>query len=69
VETYLFDLQADPAELVNLVGLESHRAVADRMQRRLVQRMVEAGEEAPLIVAAEPRPAGQRRVSADEVDM
>lgn len=30
VEEFLYDLETDPYELTNLIGLESHRAVADR---------------------------------------
>lgn len=67
-EDYLYDLQADPHELVNLIGFESHGAVADALRERLIRRMVAAGEEAPTIVAAPPQPApGQRRVGAEEV--
>ena len=67
-EDYLYDLQADPHELVNLIGFESHGAVADALRERLLRRMVAAGEEAPTIVAAPPQPApGQRRVGAEEV--
>ena len=44
VEAYLYDLQSDPYELKNLLGFTSHRAVADRLRDRLLQRMTEAGE-------------------------
>ena len=40
----LYDLLAAPYELENLVGLEPHREVKRVMRRRLVRRMVEAGE-------------------------
>jgi len=49
VEEFLYDLQADPYELVNLIGLESHQEVAVVMRERLVRRLVEAGEAAPTI--------------------
>ncbi len=49
VEDLLYDLQADPYELTNLVRRRSHRAVADMLRERLVARMVEAGEVAPRI--------------------
>ncbi len=68
VEQYLYDLQADPHELTNLIGLESHRAVADALRDRLIRRMVAAGEEAPTILAAPPRPSGQRRVLPEEIN-
>jgi len=54
-EDYLYDLQADPHELVNLIGFESHGAVADALRERLIRRMVAVGEEAPTIVAAPPQ--------------
>ena len=60
VEAYLYDLHADPYELVNLAGLENYRAVADDLRRRLIRRMVHAGEKAPRIDKAPVRPAGQR---------
>ena len=66
VEEYLYDLQADPYELTNLIGLESHREVAEVMRERLVRRMVEAGEAEPAIEPAPERPSGQRRVSREE---
>ena len=52
VEQYLYDLQADPHELRNLAGADSHRAVAADMKARLIRRMVAAGEAAPEIEAA-----------------
>ena len=60
VEEYLYDLQADPYELTNLVGVEAFRVVADDLRERLIRRMVEAGEAAPVIEPAPPRPSGQR---------
>ncbi|MCZ8513716.1 sulfatase-like hydrolase/transferase [Paenibacillus filicis] len=65
-ETYLYDLQADPYELTNLIGLESHRVVADVMKERLRIRMKEAGEAVPNIISAPARPGGQRRVTQQE---
>ncbi|MBI3945707.1 MAG: arylsulfatase, partial [Armatimonadetes bacterium] len=49
VEQYLYDLEADPYELVNLVDFDTHREVADVMRRRLLRRMVAAGETEPAI--------------------
>ena len=66
VEQYLYDLQADPYELTNLIGRESHQEVAEVMQERLIRRMVEVGEDAPEIVAAKTQPGRQRRVSSKE---
>jgi arylsulfatase A-like enzyme len=66
VEDYLYDLRADPYELTNLIGLESHRETAAVLRDRLLRRMVEAGEAAPEIEAAAGKPGSQRRVSAEE---
>ncbi|OUS68327.1 arylsulfatase [Paenibacillus sp. MY03] len=60
LETELYDLYADPYELNNLAGLESHRGVADRLRDALLRRMAEAGETLPHIEPAAPLPSGQR---------
>ena len=65
-EEYLYDLQADPYELANLIGRESHQEVAAVMRERLILRMVEAGETAPTIESAPTQASGQRRVSPEE---
>ena len=65
-EQYLYDLQADPYELTNLIGLESHREVADIMSQRLLRRMEQINEPPARIVPAPVRGQGQRRVSAVE---
>lgn len=66
-ETELYDLLADPNELHNRAGCESHRGAADVLRSRLIRRMVEAGEDEPII---EPAPvtsgAGQLRVALEE---
>jgi arylsulfatase A-like enzyme len=63
VEQYLYDLHADPYELCNLAGYESHREISDHLMHRLIARMVEAGEAAPFIEPAVSRQSGQRSVS------
>jgi arylsulfatase A-like enzyme len=65
-EQYLYDLQADPYELANLVASEAHRPVAELMRDRLLRRMAQAGEQRPEIESADVQPRGQRRVSAEE---
>lgn len=66
-ERSLYDLLADPWELENLVGLESHREVCAVMRERLLRRMAEAGEVLPRIDPAPGRATGgQRRVSSEE---
>jgi len=67
VEEFLYDLEADPYELTNLIGFESHREVADILRERLIRRMVAAGESAPIVEPAPSRPKGQRRVDPDEL--
>ncbi|AYY14584.1 DUF4976 domain-containing protein [Actinobacteria bacterium YIM 96077] len=62
VETELYDVVNDPHELDNLAGLPSHRAIADELRERLIQRMVEAGEAAPAIEAAPAQPDARRHV-------
>lgn len=66
VETELYDLAADPYELTNLAGLDSHREVADSLRDRLLARISAAGEPPATVAAAPRRDAGQRVVRADE---
>ncbi len=66
VEEFLYDLQADPYELTNLIGLESHQEVCRVLRQRLLRRMAEAGESIPTIEPALLRPSGQRRVDPGE---
>lgn len=62
-EECLYDLYADPYELHNLVTLDAFAEVKARLRARLVQRMCEAGESAPVIHPYEPMgKSGQRRV-------
>ncbi len=65
-EQYLYDLQADPYELKNLIGYISHAEVCSVMRERLVRRMLEAGETKPTIAFAPSLPKGQRRVTTEE---
>ncbi len=68
-EQFLYDLKADPYELVNLIDKESHSEVARVMRERLLKRMEEAGEERPEIIPAQRTPSGQRRVPEKEIYM
>lgn len=52
VEWQLYDLYADPFELVNLAGRREYREVAAKLRERLKARMVEAGEHEPQIEEA-----------------
>ena len=65
-DQYLYDLQVDPYELTNLIGIEAHQPVVEKMRKRLIRRMVEAGEAAPEIRSAESRKSGQRVVTTEE---
>lgn len=69
VETYLYDLWADPHELRNLCGMASHREVSSVLRDRLQACIENAGEPAAEIRPALVRPAfqgDQLRVSRDE---
>lgn len=65
-ESYLYDLDADPYELTNLIGLESHAGVCSRMRERLLKRIGEIEGTSPEITLAPSRPSGQRRVTPQE---
>ena len=61
-ETHLYDLLADPHELINLAGLASHAPVRADMKARLLRRMAEAGEPgAEVHDAPDPDPAPPQR--------
>jgi arylsulfatase A-like enzyme len=66
-EDFLYDLLADPYELNNLVGFDSHRGAADIMKERLVRRMKIAGEKEPEIRNAPVKPGGQRTLTNDDI--
>ena len=51
-ETALYDLENDPYELDNLIGMAPLRPAARRMRERLLRRMREAGEALPEILEA-----------------
>lgn len=52
VEAFLYDLESDPYELRNLIEHEAFKEVREDLRNRLIRRMAEAGEEAPLIESA-----------------
>jgi arylsulfatase A-like enzyme len=68
-ETFLYDLQSDPYELVNLINFSSHDAVRASLRKRLLKRIVESGENAPTISPAESSSEGidQRLVFDNEI--
>ena len=53
-EMYLYDLESDPYELVNLAGGVHYREVCDELQGRLQKLMADAGEPPCQIEPAEP---------------
>lgn len=59
-EEFLYDLEADPHELANLIGIRSFHEVTQELRARLIQRMVAAGESAPVIHPAPERSSPQR---------
>ncbi|WP_424929730.1 sulfatase-like hydrolase/transferase [Amaricoccus tamworthensis] len=52
-EAFLYDLETDPHELNNLVGDPGLTDVRAGLRERLLERMVEAGEDRPEVLAAE----------------
>ncbi len=67
VEQHLYDLEADPCELTDLIGCASHERVSAALRERLVRRMVAAGEPAPVIHPAPTRICGELRVPPEDV--
>lgn len=59
-EQFLYDLQADPGELDNLVGLTGFRHVADDLRERLTSWILRIEGVAVEIERAHERPSGQR---------
>jgi arylsulfatase A-like enzyme len=68
VEESLYDLLADPYELNNLIGLDSHRAVADRLRDRLLAHIQAIELQTPVIEPSPSRRGGQKRVKPDEIN-
>jgi arylsulfatase A-like enzyme len=53
VEEYLYDLQADPHELTDLVRSPAHAEVRTALRARLIERLREAGDIVPEILPTE----------------
>lgn len=50
MEDFLFDLEEDPHELVNLVDHEQHIDVKEALKGKLITQMIEIGEAKPIII-------------------
>ncbi len=67
IEAELYDLLADPYELHNLAGFETHRDVCDVLRGRLLKRIREAEGEEPIIEPAPVRKGNpQLEVTTEE---
>ncbi|MCJ7550507.1 MAG: sulfatase-like hydrolase/transferase, partial [Anaerolineae bacterium] len=66
VEEFLYDLEADPYELCNLIEYDAYDEVKSVMRERLLRRMEEAGEDRPTIELAPTHPSGQRHLLPGE---
>ena len=67
-EEYLYDLQADPYELKNLIGYNTHEPLADVLRQRLLKHIQRVEGTQPDIRPAPTRPdPGQRRVHEHEL--
>jgi len=66
VEEFLYDLDADPYELKNLIAFDAYDEVKALMRERLLRRMAEANETVPTIEPAPTRPSGQRQLLPGE---
>lgn len=69
VECALYDLDEDPYELDNLVGLESHREVSDILKQKLLAFINDIEGRQPEIKNADTRASGQRRVFSGEENL
>ncbi|BFT72530.1 sulfatase-like hydrolase/transferase [Paenibacillus sp. P36] len=67
VESSLYDLEADPYELNNLVDKQSHEEVRAHLRELLIKRMVSSGESAPTIHSLPAKASGQLNVSKSEI--
>ncbi len=67
IEEELYDLKADPWELNNVVGYQSHRKVSDVMKKRLLARMAQIGETDVVVEDAPGIPSGQKTLADKEI--
>jgi arylsulfatase A-like enzyme len=60
-DDFLYDLQADPWEQCNLIGIPTFSGVVTDMRKRLVARMTAIGEQEPRFIDAPKRLSNQRQ--------
>ena len=61
VDDFLYDLQSDPWELTNLIGMAPFKEVVADMRARMVRRMESCGEPVPTFIDAPETFAFQRQ--------
>jgi len=66
-EQFLYDLEHDPHEQVNLIGYASHREVSKSMRERLLKYLKKVEKVTPAIIEAKEIPSGQRKVAPEEI--
>ena len=66
-ESYLYDLDNDPYEMVNLVGMDAFREVADGLKGRLLAWIDEIEGATPTVLDAAPRYSRQYRLKATDL--
>ncbi|ULL15222.1 arylsulfatase [Paenibacillus sp. H1-7] len=68
VEQFLYDLDADPYELTNLIGLDKFEPIVEQLRIRLIQTIQEVEGYTPVIVPAETKASVQRRASIQDLN-
>ncbi len=61
IDDFLYDLESDPWELVNLIGMESFAGVRAEMQQELQRYIEKTGQEPIIFQPAETTPSKQRK--------
>ncbi len=66
IDDFLYDLQADPWELNNIIGFRSHHYVVQVMRQRLIKQMLDIGQKEPQIIDAEEVDSKQFKITEVE---
>jgi arylsulfatase A-like enzyme len=61
-ETHLYDLQADPYELRNLIDRATYAPICEHLRKRMQHCMEQIGEPPAEIIPAKTHPSGQLRI-------